>query len=244
MTGTRCSNSAIRATHVWTSTGSNRGRGSFGEPRVGSEETAESFAARGDDGETAACMSSSPVVGNGFARSSVSRLPAMDLIGRQRIVELVAEHAHQSLPGLQFFFAQGARQVGDHQQLVRQAAFAKLAARNAPAAGCRPGKCAGRCGRLAFEELGQPESFGAGTSSRCVRRAAPAAARPRDSPGAGVLAVEGEHRDVDLLHHFAQQRGRFERAQPLRAQRRAHGVDLLHHFAKRVLPAAPRARME
>ena len=52
MTGTRCSNSATRATHVWTSTGSNRGLREFCKTRVGSEEAAEAFAACGDDVKT------------------------------------------------------------------------------------------------------------------------------------------------------------------------------------------------
>ena len=51
----------------------------------------------------------------------------------------MAQHAHQPLPGVQFFFAQGARDIGQHQQLVRLAAFAEVAAADAPQAGSAAG---------------------------------------------------------------------------------------------------------
>ena len=71
-------------------------------------------------------------------------------------------------------------------------------------------------------------------------RSAVCAEQPR--PGAVdelqlALLVEREHRDVDLRHHLAQQRGRFERVEPLVAQRLDQRVDLDHHLAERVAAA-------
>ena len=52
-----------------------------------------------------------------------------------------------------------------------------------------------------------------------------------------LLLVEGEHRDVDLRHHLAQQRRRLERVEALVAQRLDQRVDLDHHLAERIAAA-------
>ena len=52
-----------------------------------------------------------------------------------------------------------------------------------------------------------------------------------------LLLVEREHRDVDLRHDLAEQRRRFERVEPLVAQRLDERVDLDHHLAERVAAA-------
>ena len=52
-----------------------------------------------------------------------------------------------------------------------------------------------------------------------------------------VLLVEGEHRDVDLRHHLAQERRRLERVEALVAQRLDERVDLDHHLAERIAAA-------
>jgi hypothetical protein len=52
-----------------------------------------------------------------------------------------------------------------------------------------------------------------------------------------AVLVEGEDGDIDLAHHRAQQRSRFQRAEALLAQRAAQRVDLAHHFAQRVVVA-------
>jgi hypothetical protein len=52
----------------------------------------------------------------------------------------MAEDADEALPGLQFFFAEGTGEVADDEQGVWEAAFAKLAAVNAPTAGAARGR--------------------------------------------------------------------------------------------------------
>ena len=47
-------------------------------------------------------------------------------------------------------------------------------------------------------------------------------------------AIEGEDRDVNLFHDFAQQRGGLESAEPLPAQRFAERVHFPEHFAEHV----------
>ena len=51
------------------------------------------------------------------------------------------------------------------------------------------------------------------------------------------LLVEREDRDVDLRHHLAEQRRRFERVEALVAQRLDQRVDLDHHLAERIAAA-------
>ncbi len=51
----------------------------------------------------------------------------------QRIIQLVTQHAQQSLPGATFFFAQRLAQIRQDEQLMLRAPFAKGAASNVPA---------------------------------------------------------------------------------------------------------------
>jgi hypothetical protein len=59
-----------------------------------------------------------------------------------------------------------------------------------------------------------------------------------------AVPVEGEDRDVDLLHDGREERGRLERAAPLGLEDVAEAVDLGEDVAQRVAPLAPRARNE
>ena len=52
-----------------------------------------------------------------------------------------------------------------------------------------------------------------------------------------VVFVEGENRDIDLRHHFSQERRRLERVQALVAERFHERVDLDHDLAERVAAA-------
>ncbi len=130
---------------------------------------------------------------------------------RQRIVEFVTQDAHQPLPGLEFLLPKGLAQIGDHHQLMRAATLAKLAAPHAP-----PRVGAGNRGRsqeparLALERLGQADR-----GRRPAQQAFPGLgqkplARPVDQPQDPLL-IEGEDRNVDFLHHRAQERGRLDR---------------------------------
>ena len=47
-------------------------------------------------------------------------------------------------------------------------------------------------------------------------------------------AIERKHRYVNFLHHFAQQGGGFQRAEPLLAQRFAQRVHFPQNFAEHV----------
>ena len=98
-----------------------------GEPRVGGEEAAQRLGSRGDDRQTVLRIGR-PVrracLGNQFLNAGGDRLDR-----RQGVVDLVAEHAHQSSPRLAFLVAQRAFEVGHHDQ--RQAL--SLLANHAPA---------------------------------------------------------------------------------------------------------------
>ena len=47
----------------------------------------------------------------------------------------MTEDADKALPGAALFFAQGATEIGQHQQLMRQTVFAKCASPHTPASG-------------------------------------------------------------------------------------------------------------
>ena len=86
---------------------------------------------------------------------------------------------------------------------------------------------------LAFQELGQAQGCrvsGQNAFGGLLQEPLSGAIHQAQA----MLAVEGEHRHVDFLHHFAQERGGLQRAQALRPQRRAHGVDLVHDVGQRV----------
>jgi hypothetical protein len=148
----------------------------------------------------------------------------------------VTEHADEALPGEQFLFAERAAEVGDDDEVVRAAAFAKLAAAHAPAAGAAgEGVAAGR----------------AGSPARQSARSRSAACAAEDALG-GLVAmscagavdeaerfagVEGEDGDVDLLHHGAEERGGLEGAEALVLEHAAEHVDFPQDVAEGLIAA-------
>ncbi|PKM14638.1 MAG: hypothetical protein CVV12_12970 [Gammaproteobacteria bacterium HGW-Gammaproteobacteria-2] len=59
-----------------------------------------------------------PVAGQHRARGEVGQGGCHRLDRCQRIIELVAKHADQALPGLPLLLTQGTREIGDYQQVV------------------------------------------------------------------------------------------------------------------------------
>ena len=97
--------------------------------------------------------------------------------------------------------------------------------------------------------VASPVRNGARPSASAPRPTSRSAGRPEQALARAVeqlqlgAGVEREHRDVDLLHHLAQERRGLERAQPLLAQHLGERVDLDERLAQRVV-AAPDARAE
>jgi hypothetical protein len=148
----------------------------------------------------------------------------------------MTKHSDQALPCLQLLLAKGASEIRNYDELVGQASLAESASDYAPTAGASAGawKCAlERLVRFPGEALGEPERIGCPSEEAFPRSAEQSFARTVYKPQA-VACIEGENRDIDLLHHFPQQGSRLKSAEPLRTQRGTHGVDLLHHFAERV----------
>ena len=76
-------------------------------------------------------------IGIPVLRQRLQREQARDRAGhrldrRERAIELMADDAHDALPRLALFLAQSARQLRDHEQLVRLTALAEAAAPNLP----------------------------------------------------------------------------------------------------------------
>src|SRR5206468_8842949 len=143
----------------------------------------------------------------------------------ERVVELVAEDADEALPGLAFLFAQGAAHVGEHEELQGQSSLAKSAAPRLPPSGAAGQGKVEDARRARVEALRETQLRGQAAQQLLLRPSEQALARAVGQPEP-VLAVEREDRDVDLLHHLAQESGRLEGAQALLAQRLRQRVDL------------------
>ena len=149
----------------------------------------------------------------------------------------MSQHADEPLPRLELLLTQGPADVREHEQLVRKAALAERGPVHAPA----------RCGsRLARKGLLQGANRIARETVRQAQVGGVLADHPLDRLGQqplsravhqleAPLAVEGEHRHIDLLHHLAKQGRRFERPQPLLLERVPQRVHFDHDLAQRLV---------
>ena len=81
------------------------GGGKFREARVRAHETREAVGARGDHVQAAAHVLL-PIRRAVLAAKHAAEIFGDGFDGRERIIQLVAEHANQALPGLALFVAQ------------------------------------------------------------------------------------------------------------------------------------------
>ena len=107
--------------------------------------------------------------------SSAPQAPGDRLDRRERVVDLVAEHAHEPLPGLALLVAQRPAQVGEHEQLVRRPSCRKVLRRTSQRPP-PPGKVSvERARRLAVETRSRAR---AASAVRPSRRSAGCAEQP------------------------------------------------------------------
>ena len=182
------------------------------------------------------CMSSRQSDGGGSRSMIVERLPAIDLIGASELFISCPMTRISRWKAWRSSSRSGWLRSDSTSSLVRPAALAERAAPDLP-----PADAAGKRGvddarRLAVEAVLQAELLGA-PAEQALRRL-------REQPRAGAIdelqlcvLVEREDRDVDLRHHLAQERRRFERVEALVAQRLDQRVDLDHHLAERIAAA-------
>ena len=143
----------------------------------------------------------------------------------ERVVDLVAEHPHEPLPGRALLGAERPAQVGQHQQLVGRPSCRKVVPRSSHRPP-PPGKVASSVrGVSPSRHAAEPHGVRLETEQALHRLPEQPLAAPVDQPEP-ALGVEGEHRHVDLLDDAAEQRGGLEGAQSLRAQRIAQHVHL------------------
>ena len=132
--------------------------------------------------------------------------------------------------------AQRAADVAQHEQAMWTSLLAEHAAPDLPA--CRaPAEQPvddARC--IACQRLGEIQVGGGSAEASFGGAAQQALSRPIHEAQRVVL-VEGEHRDVDLCHDGAQERGGLERAQALALQHVGQRVQFVGHVSERV--AAP-----
>jgi hypothetical protein len=143
------------------------------------------------------------------------------------------EHPHEPLPRGALLGPEHAAQVGEHEQLVREAVLAKGSAAHLPAPGASRERRFQRARHLAVETAGQAERVRAETQQPLGRLSEQPFPAPVHQSEAAA-GVEGEHGDVDLLDDAAEQRGGLERAEPLGPQRVAQQVDLEQREAEAV----------
>ena len=171
-------------------------------------------------------MSSRQSAGSGLAAEQAAEAAGDRLDRRQRVVQLVAEHADQALPGLPLLFAQ--RRL---TSVSTSRWCGSPPCRNAPRrTSQRPAAAGERQRRDARRPRPRASRPSPSSSARAPEQPL---GRPAEQPLAGAVhepqalpLVEGEDGDVDLGHHLAQQRRRLERAEPLLAQRLGERVDL------------------
>ena len=203
------------------------GAGQARELAVGAEETGERFGATADDVEAAGHVLA-PVFRERVAFENSFQAAGNRLDRGEGVGDLVAEDTDQTLPGLEFFFAEGAREVRDDEKLVGQTAFAELRAGDAPAAETAREGALNGAGGFTREEAGEVELIGGkvdGAFSGAIKDLE------------FLRFVKGEYGDVDFLHDLARERCRFHEAEALGTTRSAHGVDLLHNTRQGVIAA-------
>src|SRR5579863_947397 len=119
------------------------------------------------------------------------------------------EDPDQALPRLQFLLAQRPAHVRQHHELMRKPTLAESCTVETPASGDRvlTGKAALQSPhRLAFEAIPECKSFSA-LAENPLRRLGEQALAGAIHQLQPLPAVKSKHRDVDLLHHLAQQGG-------------------------------------
>ena len=134
-------------------------------------------------------------------------------------------HAHQTLPGVQFFFPQGARDVRQYKERMRVAALAKVAAPHTPQP-CATTKCRARDRRYRARPIRcQTQLFGGLAHGLCGGHQNQLLARfvneAQQAP-----CIEGKDGHIDFADHFLQQRGGFHGPQALFMQGLRHLIDL------------------
>jgi len=145
-----------------------------------------------------------PVGRQGLAIDQLVQRAGHRLDRRERPVDLVANDAHEALPGLPLFLAQRAAQVRDHEQLVRPAAVAKAAPANLPTPRTAGKRVRGDSARGSVEQAFEAElASGAALElfgGRSEQRRRRAIHEPQPQP-----RIEREHRNVDFGADLVQQ---------------------------------------
>src|SRR6185437_15530495 len=210
-------------------------RGEAREQRVAGHEAAQRLGTSRDHCE-AAHRILAPVIGQRRARDQTAQAARNGRDGGERVVDLVAEHANEALPGEALLVAQRLAQVGKHDELLRAPIEPEGATPELPSSGAARERRVDGAVRLAAQAAGQSERGGGAADDLALAGAEQLLAASVHEAQLAPL-VEGENGDVDFLHYGAQQRGGLHGAQALRAQRLAQRVDFEQGEAERVIYA-------
>ena len=162
----------------------------------------------------------------------------MDLIGRERVGDFVAENADETSPGDALFFAQGGAYVRQQQKSVRDAALAKLAGVNHPArGGAREPDCRRDLNHVfagVAEEHFELEFFGGSAEiAGGVEFEEPLGGGIDEAQASGL--IEGKNGRVEFGDDAAEEGGGLKRAETLGLVHVGEGIDFDGEVAEGVV---------
>src|SRR5262249_17747986 len=137
---------------------------------------------------------------------------------RERVVDLVTEHAHETTPRLQLLFAKRLRDVRENEQRMRAPILTKRSAPYFPSPRAARERYVHRARRFTDETVRETNLIG-GSPEQTFGNMPEKALAGAVHEAQALVVIEREHGDVDVGHDRAKERGRLHRAEPLRAQR-------------------------
>ena len=184
------------------------GGGELRQPGIGAHEPAERLGPGGDHVETSRHIVF-PIVRKRIRFNQHLEAASDRLDGRQRIVQLMAQDADKALPRLQLFFPKGTGEIGDDEELMRNAALTEVAAANAP-----PATSAREIARNGLLGLAD-QILGEAKRGRIARDEALSRLREQAFPGAvhqpeNLLRIESKYGDFNFFDNLSEERRRFE----------------------------------
>src|SRR5436190_9472801 len=129
----------------------------------------------------------------------------------------MADDAHQPLPGVPFFFAQGAAQVRQDEQFVWQASFAERTSSYAPSPGTA-GKRECQWSVFVSVETNFESQIARSPAEQLVHWLPEQIFSGTVDQPQPTIGIEGEDGHVDFRHDCPEESGRFEGAESLEAK--------------------------
>jgi hypothetical protein len=208
-------------------------RGKAGKACIPVHEARKSVGTCCDDAEGADGILL-PVVGGRVSGEEVAEAGGEALDRGEGVVELVSDDAHESLPGEPFLFAEGAAEIGKHDEGMGTPALTKGGSAD-PETAHRTGKGHGQGAGIITIEAGGEAEISGGAVEKLF-------GRPTEEGFAGsvgkaetLAVVEGEDGDVEFGHDGAEECAGVHGPEALFVEGFAEGIDLDQDLAEGVI---------